>query len=314
MSLLASITIGGEPQPPRVVVYGPDGIGKTTFAASAPQPIVQRTEDGLKTIRVPTFPKVATSYADVMQGMHELATTDHPFLSYILDSLDWFEPLVWRATCDRLGVPTIESVGYGKGYIEADKEWRDFLSLADELRDRGMAVIFTGHAEIKRFDAPDSDPYDRYQVKLHTRGAKLVREWADVVGFAKWEVFTRSADVGFNKAVTRGTGTGQRLLAVEERPAYHAKNRYQLPPELPLSWAVLEQHVSAAISQPLVMPDWLRGAAREEREEVAALTQPAYPPDAADRVMAGEDVEIEGSDTDEQEREREQMETAGITA
>lgn len=290
MSLLNAVVMGGAPEPPKVVIYGHDGVGKTTFAASAPRPIVQRTEDGLKTVRVPTFPRIAVTYAEVMDGVHELATTTHPFQTYVLDSLTAFEPLVWAATCARMGWSGIEAPGYGKGYAETATEWRQFLGLLDNLRDNGMAVVLTGHAEAKRYNSPDTEPYDRYRLDLHESGADLVRRWADVVGFARWETFTRSTDVGFNKSVTRGVGTGARLLAVEERPAYHAKNRYQLPPEIPLSWAALEAGVGAALAAPAGLPDWLVGAEREERAVVAAVREDETD---AEREMNEQDDELQ---------------------
>ena len=231
---LAAITRGTTPLPPRVVVYGAHGIGKTTFGVSAPNPIALRTEDGLAALAVPTFPLI-TEYAELMQALTTLYIETHDFQSLVLDSLDWLEPIVWQETARRHNESSIESFGYGKGYIAAAEVWAEVLEALNALRLKGMTIICLAHAEIKRFDAPDSEPYDRYQIKLHKRAADLIQEWADVVGFAHYEVFTESTDVGFNKKVTRGTGGTARKLAVEERPAYNAKNRFQLPAELPLT-------------------------------------------------------------------------------
>lgn len=231
---LANITVGTPPTPPRVVVYGEHGIGKTEFGVSAPGPIVLRTEDGLAARAVPTFP-IATDYRDVMSALTTLYLEAHGFQTLVVDTLDWLEPIIWRETAGRHGESDIESFGYGKGYVRAAEVWAEFLEGLNALRTRGMTVICLAHAEIKRFDAPDADPYDRYQIKLHKRAADLIQEWADVVGFAHYEIHTVAADVGFNKSVTRAVGAGNRLLAVEERPAFHAKNRYQLPATLPLT-------------------------------------------------------------------------------
>lgn len=251
---LSSVTLGGDATPPRIIVYGPHGVGKTTLAASAPKPIVIRTEDGLSTLRVPTFP-VARHYGDVLDAIGALYGQAHPYETAVLDSLDWLEPLIWQAVARENGVENIEGIPYGKGYIFADEKWQQVLDGLTALRDRGMTVIALAHTEIKRFDAPDTEPYDRYQIKLHKRAAALVQEWADVVGFARYEVHTEKTDTGFNKKIVRGVGAGTRLLSVEERPAWYAKNRYALPANLPLSWPALQDAISRAYAAPAVVAD-----------------------------------------------------------
>lgn len=246
---LDSVTDGGALLPPRFVVYGEHGIGKTTFAASAASPIVIRTEDGLAAMRVPTFP-IARSYGDVLAALGALYSQPHGYATVVLDSLDWLEPLVWARTCLEHGKQAIEDFGYGKGYQYADEFWLEILNGLDALRQRGMTIVLIAHAEIRRFDAPDTDPYDRWGIKLHRRAAGLVEEWADIVGFARYEVNTTSKDVGFNKKVTRGIATGSRLLSVENRPAFRAKNRYQLPADLPLSWQSVMQAIAPAFAAP----------------------------------------------------------------
>lgn len=257
--------------PPRILIYGPKGIGKTTFAASAPGPIVIPTEDGLAGIHVPTFP-IAQTFNDVINALNTLYTKDHNFRTAIVDSLDWLEPLVWAHTAFMGGKENIEDFGYGKGFKFADDHWRTFLSGLEALRrGKGMTVICLAHSAIKRFDAPDTEPYDRYQIKLHDRAAGLVQEWADVVGFAHFEVHTVAQDVGFNNKTTRGVGVGRRILSVEERPAYDAKNRYSLPPDLDFpkvgAWEVFANACAPAFAAP-VDPDPQPPAPEEPPKEV----------------------------------------------
>lgn len=253
---LSSITVNRATKPPRIVVYGDHKIGKSTFAASAPNPIVMRTEDGLAAIQVPAFP-LAQSYQDVINAIDTLYQGGHPFQTAVLDSLDWLEPLVWKYTAEqenKSNIKDIEDIGYGKGYTKADEHWRTILDGLDALNAQGMTIICLAHAEIKRFDAPDTEAYDRYQIKLHKRASAIIQEWADVIGFAHHEVMTVTEDAGFNKKTTRGVSVGTRVLSVEERPAYYAGNRYSLPPDLPFpkvgAWEVFANACAPAFSAP----------------------------------------------------------------
>lgn len=233
---LASLRRGGDARPPRLLTYGVAGIGKTSWAASAPNPIVIQTEDGLGSIDIPTF-GLLRSFDAVMEAIGSLYDEEHAFQTVVVDSLDWLEPLIWQHTAQQNNQPNIEAFGYGKGYLAALDTWRTVLEGLSALRDeRGMAVILLAHAEIRRFDSPETEPYDRYQPKLHTRASALVQEHVDAVLFANYRVSTLKSDVGFNKKVVRGVTGGDRLLHTVERPAFLAKNRFDLPETLPLSW------------------------------------------------------------------------------
>lgn len=247
---LSAIVLQEKPKPPRIVIHGVHGVGKTSLAAAAPGVVFVRTEDGLGTLRVPAFP-LAHDFNGVMDALKALRG-DHKYKTVVVDSVDWLEPMIWTSVAFENGKQGIEDFGYGKGYVYADALWKDFLNLLTFLRDdRAMTVILIAHTEIKRFDAPDTAPYDRYGLKLHKRAAALVNEWADIIGFAKYETYTEKSDAGFNKTVTRGVGTGKRLLALEERPAFDAKNRYGLPPEIDLSWDALRAELKAAFATPV---------------------------------------------------------------
>jgi hypothetical protein len=235
-------------KPPRIVLYGPHGLGKSTFGASAPDPIFTCTEDGLGAITTTSFP-LASTWAHVIEQIDSLLTQQHKYRTYVVDTLDWLEPLIWEETCKRGGKANIEEFGYGKGYLEAATVWREFLTGLNALRDdKGMMVILLAHTEIKRFDSPETEPYDRYQIKLHKRAAELVQEWADCVLFCNYRTIVQKTDVGFNKKATRGVTTGERLIYTAERPAALGKNRYSLPAELPLAWDAFSDALSSAFT------------------------------------------------------------------
>ncbi|RTL34281.1 MAG: ATP-binding protein [Burkholderiales bacterium] len=233
---LASITRGAPQKPPRLVLYAPHGVGKTTFGAMAPNPIVLPFEDGIGRLDVPVFPQIK-SYAEAVEALGTLVEQPHDFQTVVLDTLDWFEPMIWAETATRHSKKDIEDFGYGKGYAYANDLWREYLDGLNVLREqRGMQVILLAHCDVKAYNDPSSEPYDRYTLKLHKGATAIVQEWADAVLFANYRTYTQQTDKGFNQKVTRGVGTGERVMYTEERPSYYAKNRYQLPPELPFSY------------------------------------------------------------------------------
>jgi hypothetical protein len=218
---------------PRVMIYGPHGLGKTTFGAGAPNPIFIITEDGLGRLEIDHFP-LATSYDDVVGAISTLYSEDHTFNTAVIDSLDWLDNLIWQ---DINSKHDAKDLAYGKGAVIAADYWRAILEGLSALRDdKGMAIILIAHAEIKRFDSPEVEPFERYQPKLQARSSALVQEWCDAVLFCNYKTIVKKEDVGFNREVNRGITTGERLLHANEKPAYLAKNRYGLPDSLPLSW------------------------------------------------------------------------------
>ena len=233
---LASLKTSTHLTPPAVIVHGVAGVGKTTFAADSDKAVAVCTEDGLGMLKIPHFP-LARSFEEVIEALAALHSEPHEHRTLVVDSLDWLEPLIWQHACKINNWSTIEEPGYGKGYIAALDLWRQYLDWINALReDRRMMVVQLAHTDIKRFDSPEHEPYDRYVIKLHARAAALLQEHADVVMFANYRISTVKSDVGFNQKVTRALGSGERVLYTAERPAFLAKNRYGLPDVLPLDW------------------------------------------------------------------------------
>ena len=234
---LNSISRGKRVQAPRIFLFGTHGIGKSSFAAKAPNPIFIQTEDGLGSIDTASFP-LATSSKQVFEAIETLYTQEHDFQTVVLDSADWYEQILQReieATHDA------KDLAYGKGTLILAERWKQLLDGFNALRnDKGMAVILIGHCQIKRFESPETEGYDRYEPRLQSRATALLSEWCDALLFTNYRIMVRKEDTGFNKSVTKGMTTGERLLYTQETPAYLAKNRYALPQSLPLDWSAFQ--------------------------------------------------------------------------
>ena len=145
---------GKQSRPPRIVVYGVEGIGKSSFGASAPNPIILQTEDGLDHIEADRLP-LCTSYKQFMAQLGEIASEPHDYETLVVDTLDWLEKLIWAEVCEKENKKSIEEIGYAKGYKYALNQWKEVISGLDWIRNnRGMIIILLAHAKIERFEDP----------------------------------------------------------------------------------------------------------------------------------------------------------------
>lgn len=239
---LTAITKGKLEKPPRILLYGVEKIGKSTFAASAPSPVFICSEDGTSELDVARFPE-PKHWEEVRYAIDSLVRNEHTYRTLVIDTLDWLEPLCWNNVCRRGGVTNIEDWGggYSKGFGAALDEWRSLTDDLDELRHKkGMGIILLAHSWIKSFKNPEGDDYDRYELKLHNKASALFKEWSDVVLFATFETFAAKTKGG-QKA--KGVSTGARVIRTSRTAAYDAGNRYDLPDPMPLDYGVFAEAV-----------------------------------------------------------------------
>jgi hypothetical protein len=235
MNKLSGVISGRKVKPPRVIVYGPRGIGKTTFASKAPNPIIVQTEDGADELEVDRLP-VVKSFTELMDNLAKIYREKHDFRTVVLDSIDWAEKLIHEELKREMGEK--DFAAYGRGAAMTVTYVERLIKAFDALREkRGMSCILIAHSYIKRFNSPEGDSYDRYEIDLHQKSASICEEWADGIFFASQKIYTTTTDAGFGKKITRGTGSGERVMFTEERPAFTAKNRYKLPVEMPFEWS-----------------------------------------------------------------------------
>jgi hypothetical protein len=263
MSLLETITKGRRPRYIWALIYGTDGIGKSTWASHAPNPIFVGAEKGTEQLDVARFPQTE-SIGDLFAQLRTLQTEKHGYQTVVLDSLDWIEPVIWKAVCDEGKVENIEAFGggYGKGYVRALDLWRTLIKELAVLN-QSMHVLLIGHAQIKSFQDPElPSAYDRYQLKINDKAAALVREAADAVLFARFETeLVRSQGV---KAKVRGEG--KRIMYTESRPGFDAKNRFNLPFVMSLDWKTFGDVIRAFYG----IKENSNGKAKQSSEQLVA--------------------------------------------
>lgn len=235
--MLTNISKGRKTKPLRVVLYGVEGIGKSTFAANAPKPIFICAENGTGHLDIDRYqPK---EFGDVIEFLGALARESHDYQTIVIDTLDWLEPLVLQAVCKQGGKRSIDDFAYGKGFVLAVDLWRKMLTAIEALEtQRKMHSILIAHAAIKRVEDPYAGSFDRYRMKIHEKAADLIKEWSDAVLFARHEVFTADSKNGRSAR----TVTGERVIHTQWTAAFDAKNRFSLPETISLDWRVFQDH------------------------------------------------------------------------
>jgi len=256
---LKQIQKGVQHRAPRIITLGVEKVGKSTFAAGAPNPIFLpvKGEEGIDALDVASFPPAGT-FADVIGYLGALLNEEHEHQTVVIDSSSALEPLIWEEVCRAANVDSIEKVGggYGKGYIEAVPQWRLLTDWLDALRaQKNMASVLIGHVRVKAFNDPTQDSYDTYMWDVNDKASAMLIRWADSILFANGKTTVKKEDQGFGKAKARAidTAAGERFLYTQKRPAHPGGGRGvygHLPYELPLTWQAFQDAVAAQINPP----------------------------------------------------------------
>lgn len=247
------VTSGVIPAPVKVVLYGPEGIGKSTFASQFPDPVFIDAEGGTKRLDVRRLPR-PTSWAMLLDEVKEVRQGGVPCTTLVLDTADWAEALCIRSICTKAKVDGLEGFGYGKGYVYAKEEFGRLLDQLEEVVATGRNVVVLAHATIAKFEQPDAvGNYDRWQMKTTKQVAPLLREWCDMLLFANYKTVVEKAGSGPN-AKNKASG-GRRVMYTTHHPCWDAKNRFGLADELPLDYQAIASVVPGNVRPAPAAPE-----------------------------------------------------------
>lgn len=278
-----TITKGKLEKPLKVVLYAPEGIGKTTFASQFPDPVFIDTEGGTSQLDVNRLPR-PTSWTMLMEEIKYIKANPDVCQTLVIDTIDWADQLCVAHICAQNNVNSIESFGYGKGYVLEAEEYARMLHLLDDVINAGVNVVLCAHAIIRKFEQPDEfGAYDRYELKIGTktgaRTAALTKEWCDMLLFANYKTIVVK-DNNSNKAKAQG---GQRVMYTSHHPAWDAKNRFNLPDELPFDYSSIAAFVPAITKAKAAEPEPI-ATAPEVTESQPTIYHPDIPKPVLDMM------------------------------
>lgn len=242
MSLLESIKKGPSTRPPKIMLIGQEGVGKSTAGAKMPNPVFLCGESGLVGPQFADTPSFTpASWAESLAFCEELATNPSGYKTLVIDTLDWIEPMLYAhvvAAAKKNDIKHIEDFGYGKGYVIAQQEARKMLAVLDKVNAAGMAVLILSHSQLKTVKNPEGDDYDHFESKVNTKVAGIFKEWCDAVLFARFEIYVRKDGMK-----VKAQGGTERIVQTTHSAAWDAKNRYGLPEVMDLDMSEIYIHI-----------------------------------------------------------------------
>ena len=247
---------GKQPGAKKVVVYGPEGIGKSTFASMFPDPVFIDTEGSTKDMDVART-ETPTSWTMLIEQIKYVKAHPDTCRTLAVDTIDWAEQMCVEHICSKHQKSGIEEFGYGNGYVYTKEEFGRFLNLLSEVIGAGVNVVLTAHAQVRKFEQPDEmGAYDRWELKLGkkttSQTSPLVKEWADMLLFANYKTHSVATD---DKGKKRKAQGGKRVMYTSHHPCWDAKNRYGLPDEMDFDYAGIAHIIEAATARGQAPPE-----------------------------------------------------------
>lgn len=211
----------------RIAIYGPAGIGKSTIASKAEKPLFIDFEDALDHIDC-TRTRRVTSMHEIKPNIN--AAMEQGFKTIVFDSVDAIQSVMVRELCKQKGVKELGDMSFGRGYEALNTMWIKFMDMVDYIKSRGLNVILVAHDQVKRYEDPRNDGYDRILLLMHQKSANTVISRLDGVFYMAYDYTVIKSDNAMQKQ--KAIGSGKRVIFTEERPAFIAKNRFSMPSQI----------------------------------------------------------------------------------
>lgn len=264
------ITRGKIQKAKKVVIYGPEGIGKSTFASKFPNPVFIDTEGSTNDMDVARLPR-PTSWNMLFDEIDYVRNNPGICKTLVIDTIDWAELLCVEHICAVHNKKGIEDFGYGNGYVYTKEEFGRFLNRLSDLIEVNVNVVLTAHAQLRKFEQPDEmGAYDRWELKLgkktQSQTSPLVKEWADMLLFANYKTYSVSVDEKGKKHKAQG---GKRVMYTQHHPCWDAKNRFGLPEECEFDYGVIQSIIE--------LPGFKQEKAETKQQEQLSRVQDSVP-------------------------------------
>lgn len=275
------IISGRIPAAIKVVIYGPEGIGKSTLASQFPEPLFIDTENSTTYMDVRRLPR-PDSWLELLNEVDWVLANPASCQTLILDTADWAETLCIEHVCARDKKTGIEDYGYGKGYAFAVEEFGRLVNKLEQVKDKGINVVVAAHALISKFELPDElGSYNRWTLKLidtpKCSNSAMLREWADAVFFVNYKTIIVNVDgQGAQKGKNKAQG-GARVIYTTHHPCWDAKNRFGLADELPLEF----ESIAPILGEPAASATSTTASTIPTTTTTAPTTAPAAPAEPA---------------------------------